>query len=150
MYKKILAPLDGSQRAEEILDPVEKLAKGYQAKVLLLQVEEEPLMLGHDEVIDASTSHDQKQRIRQIESYLSRIENRFQENGIHSEQYIACGPLVGTLLAVAEKERVDLIALVSNGLDGSYQHMCRSVAARLLQRSNYPMMVMRNYNRDVI
>ncbi|MBW2432432.1 MAG: universal stress protein [Deltaproteobacteria bacterium] len=150
MYKKILVPLDGSQRAEEILDPVEKLAKGYQSKVFLLQVEEEPLMLGHDEVIDASTSHEQKQRIRQIESYLSRIEDRFQKIGIHTKRYIAYGPVVGTLLAVAEKERVDLIALVSHGLGSSYQNMCRSVAACLLQRSNYPIMVIRNYNKEAI
>ena len=38
MYKKILVPLDGSDLAEEILDPVEQLAKGFGSKVLLLQV----------------------------------------------------------------------------------------------------------------
>ncbi|MGD8881322.1 MAG: hypothetical protein PVI82_05500 [Desulfobacterales bacterium] len=59
MYKKIRVPLDGSKRAEEILDPVENPAKGYGAKVLLLQVEEEPLLLGCDEVVDASTLHQQ-------------------------------------------------------------------------------------------
>ena len=35
-------------------------------------------------------------------------------------------------------------------LDGSYQNMCRSVAACLLQRSNYPIMVIRNYNKEAI
>lgn len=150
MYKKILVPLDGSLRAEEILEPVEKLAKGYQAQVLLLQVEEEPLMQGYDEVFGASTSHQQKQRIRQMESYLSHIENRFQAKGILTKQYIAYGPVVGTLLAIAEKDHVDLIALVSHSLDGSYQNTCRSVAACLLQKSNYPVMVIRYNNNDVI
>lgn len=150
MYKKILVPLDGSQRAEEILDPVENLAMGNGAKVLLLQVEEEPLMLGYDEVVDESTLHKQNQRRKQMESYLSDIAKRFQEKGIESKHYIAYGPVVGSLLTIAEKDHVDLIALTSHGFDGSYQTICRSVAACLLQRSNHPIMVIRNNNNDVI
>ena len=150
MYKKILIPLDGSQRAEEILDPVEKLAKAYQAKVLLLQVVEEPLMLGYDEVVDESTLHQQNQRRNHIESYLRGIEKRFKEKGIETKHYIAYGSVVGSLLVTAEKDDVDLIALASHGMDGSYRNMCRSVATRLLQRSNYPIMVIRNYNMDAI
>ena len=82
MYKKILVPLDGSDMAEEILDPVEQLAKGFGSKVLLLQVDEAPLMLGDDEVIDESTYDQQKQRRKQMEPYLSGIEKRFREKGI--------------------------------------------------------------------
>ena len=150
MYKKILVPLDGSQRAEEILDPVEDLAKGFGAKVLLLQVEEEPIMLGYDEVIDESTYHQQKQLRRQMESYLTSIEKRFQKKGIEAEHYIAYGPVVGNLLTIAEKDDVDLVALASHGLDGSYQTMCRSVAARLLQRSDCPVLVIRDNNGGII
>jgi nucleotide-binding universal stress UspA family protein len=150
MYKKILVPLDGSRRSEEILDPVEALAKGFGAKVLLLEVEEEPLMLGYDEVVDESTYHQQKQRRKQMESYLTSIEKRFQKKGIEAKHYIAYGPVVGTLLIIAEKEDIDLVALASHGLDGSYQTMCRSVAARLLQRSDCPLLVIRNNNGDVI
>jgi nucleotide-binding universal stress UspA family protein len=143
MYKKILVPLDGSQLAEEILDPVEDLAKGLGAKVLLLQVEEEPLMLGYDEVVDQSTYQKQEQRKKQMESYLSRIEKRFQEKGIETKHYIAYGPVVGTLLIIAEKDDVDLIAIASHGLDGSYQAMCRSVVARLLERASKPLLLIR-------
>jgi len=58
--------------------------------------------------------------------------------------------VVGNLLTIAEKDDVDLVALASHGLDGSYQTMCRSVAARLLQRSDCPLLVIRNNNGDVI
>ena len=150
MYKKILVPLDGSQCAEEILDPVENLAKGCGAKVLLLQVVEEPFMLGYDEVVDVSTRHQQNRRRNHIESYLRGIEKRFQKKGIETKHYIAYGPVVGSLLITAEKDDVDLIALASHGLDGSYQNMCRSVATCLLQRSNYPIMIIRNYNKEAI
>ena len=150
MYKKILVPLDGSERAEEILGHVEDMAKGFGAKVLLLQVQEEPLMLGYDEVIEESTNQQQKQRKRQVESYLTGIEKRFQDKGIETKHYIAYGPVAGTILIVAEKDDVDLIALASHGLDGSYQVMCRSVVARLLQRADCPILVMRYNNDDAI
>ena len=52
MYRTILVPVDGSKRAEAIFRHVENLAKGSDAKVVLLKVEEEPIMLGRDEVID--------------------------------------------------------------------------------------------------
>jgi nucleotide-binding universal stress UspA family protein len=90
----------------------------------------------------------QKQRKKQVASYLSNIEKRFQEKGIETKQYIACGPVVGTILIVAEKDDVDLIALSSHGLDGSYQGMCRSVAARLLERADKPLLLIRNGNND--
>jgi nucleotide-binding universal stress UspA family protein len=150
MYKKILVPLDGSQLAEIILGPVECLAIEFGAEVLLLQVEEEPLMLGVDEVIDESTLRQRNHRIRQMDTYLSGIGKRFQEKGIETKHYIAYGPVVGTLMIIAEKNGVDLIALASHGLDGSYQGMCRSIAARLLQRSNYPILVIRHSNDDPI
>lgn len=150
MYKKILVPLDGSQRSEEILDPVEDLAKGFGAKVFLLQVEEESIMLGYDEVIDESTYHQQKQRRSHVESYLRSIKKRFQKKGIDTKHYIGYGPVVGNLLIIAEKDDVDLIALASHGLDGSDQTMYKSVAARLLQRSDCPVLVIRNTNGEVI
>lgn len=146
MYRKILVPLDGSQLAEEILDPVEGLAGQFGAKVLFLRVEEEPIMLGLDEVVDESTRQQQKQHRIQMESYLTHIEKRFQEKGIETKHYIAYGPVVGTLLLIAEKDGVDLIALASHGLDGSYQAMCRSVAARLLERADRPLLLIQRGN----
>jgi nucleotide-binding universal stress UspA family protein len=148
MYKKILVPLDGSPMAEEILEPVEELATEFGSKVLLLRVDEEPRMLGDDEVIDGLTSEQQRQRRRQMEPYLRRVEKRFQEKGIEAKYYIAFGPVVGTLLTVAEKEDVDLIALTSRGLDGSYRVMSRSVAARLLERAHRPLLLIRKASGD--
>jgi len=70
------------------------------------------------------------------------------ETEIEAKQYIAHGPVVGTILIVAEKDDVDLITLSSHGLDVSYQGMCRSVAARLLERADKPLLLIRNGNND--
>ena len=52
MYRTILVPVDGSKRAEAIFRHVENLARGNDATVVLLKVEEEPINLEHDEIID--------------------------------------------------------------------------------------------------
>ena len=54
MYQTILVPVDGSRRAEAILSHVLHLAKQDNARVVLLKVEEEPIMLDRDEVIDVA------------------------------------------------------------------------------------------------
>ena len=47
MYKKILVPLDGSQRAETILPHVEDLARQFKSEVFLVQIlEPVPATLG--------------------------------------------------------------------------------------------------------
>ncbi|MGZ3539549.1 MAG: universal stress protein, partial [Thermodesulfobacteriota bacterium] len=38
MYKKILVPLDGSELAKTALDQAEKLAKTFDAEIILFQV----------------------------------------------------------------------------------------------------------------
>ena len=42
MYHEILVPLDGSKRAEAILGHVEDIARGNDATLIFLKVEEEP------------------------------------------------------------------------------------------------------------
>ena len=38
MYKKILIPLDGSPRGEEILPHIEEMAERFQTSIILVQV----------------------------------------------------------------------------------------------------------------
>jgi len=52
MYQTILVPLDGSGRAEAILSHAESAARNNTTKVVFLKVDEEPMMLDRDEVID--------------------------------------------------------------------------------------------------
>jgi len=46
MYNKILVPLDGSARAEDILPHVVELASKYQSTVILMRVVE--IKIGYD------------------------------------------------------------------------------------------------------
>jgi len=145
MYKKLLVPLDGSNFSENILDHVENLAKHYHAKIWLLQVDDPPLLLGHDEVIDVPNyQKERNENKKKIERYLSRISEKLKKQGIQTQVLIASGPVVQTVLKVAREEKIDLIALVTHGLDFSYQKLFGSVAIGLLENSNLPLLLLRN------
>jgi len=147
MYKTILVPLDGSKEAETIMDYIEELAGRLQARVLILHIFEEPMILRDDEVIDVSAQQ-QKQRQKQTESYLKGVQKKLGEKGIEALYYIAYGPVVRTILIVAEQHDVDLIALSSRGLNGSFGSVWTSVTARLLQRIRCPVFLVRYENDE--
>jgi nucleotide-binding universal stress UspA family protein len=52
MYKTILAPLDGSKRAEAILPHLEQLAGRYKAKVIFLQAIQQSMLFVRPETAD--------------------------------------------------------------------------------------------------
>ena len=74
MYQTILVPVDGSKRAEAIFTYVEKLAKMNDARVIFLRVEEEPIMLGRDEIIETTTyQKDYKARVKRATDYIDDL-----------------------------------------------------------------------------
>ena len=145
MYNTILVPLDGSKRAERILSHVEEMARRYNAKVVFLQVKEEALMLGYDEVIDISRYHQERERMKkEAESYLSDLEGEFREKGIETRKLISYGPVVKAILNAAEQEDADLIAIASHGYGGLSRIFYGSVAAGVLNCVDRPMLIIRS------
>ena len=102
MYKKILVPLDGSERAESILPFVQSMAGSFGATVVLLKVDEPSLLLGFDEVIDMANYHLSRQKQRQeTETYLSGIATTLRAQDIESKNVGESGEVVKSLLDVA-------------------------------------------------
>ena len=149
MYKTILIPVDGSKRAETILSHVEYLAKFHDAKAVLLKVEEEPMMLGRDEVIEIEKYRkDHERRIERADAYLETLKAQFREKGIHAVTRLAFGSVVKTILTVAAETDADLIALATHGLSGLPRVSFGSVAAGVLQAADIPILLIRSGNDD--
>jgi nucleotide-binding universal stress UspA family protein len=147
MFKKILVPLDGSKRAEAILPHVEDLVRRYdKAQVLLLQVVEPvpatvyvagPVPAVVDPLeIDQICKNDRK--------YLERLQTRLRKKGIHAHVHVSLGPVVGTIIDLAIREKVDLIALASHGRSGLPAFFYGSVAAGVLHRTDRPLLIIRS------
>jgi nucleotide-binding universal stress UspA family protein len=153
MYKTILVPLDGSSRAEHILPHVENLALNYKARVVFLQVME-PLQIANPSLHMTSALTDTvkenlnefNKRFEEITAYLVECQGKFKEKGIDTRKYVEQGSVVETVIAVAKREKVDLIAVASHGRSGLSRVFYGSVAAGILQQIDRPMLIIRSRN----
>jgi nucleotide-binding universal stress UspA family protein len=145
MYKTILVPVDGSKRAEAIFSYVEKLARMNDAKAIFLRVEEEPILLGRDEIIQIDKyREDYEARIILSKAYLDTLKTTFREKGIHAVTRLAYGSVVKAILTVAADTGADLIALATHGLSGLARVSYGSVAAGVLQAADIPILLIRS------
>ena len=145
MYQTILVPLDGSKRAEAIMRHVEELALRYDAKVILLRVEEEIFKLGYSEYVDVS--HYQQERDEQrkeAEAYLAGLLGELREKHIETKKLILSGPVVQVILDTAAREDADLIAMASHGRGGLARAFYGSVAVGVLHRVDRPVLIIRS------
>ena len=145
MYKKILGPLDGSERAEAILPHVEELANCHAAAVIFLQIVEPSILYSSPyDAYPELNLDDADQRGENVESYLGELVERFSSKGIQAQSGVEYGPVVLSILDVAADEDVDLIAMASHGRTGLARVFYGSVAAGVLHRVDRPLLLVRS------
>ena len=146
MYKKILVPLDGSKKAEAILPHVEELAHCVGAEVIFLQVIE-PFHMYVDSYVyisDVNVEANLRETLRDdAQSYLDGLRGEFLEKGIPSKSLVEEGPVVGTIIGVAEREGAELVAMASHGRTGLSRVFYGSVAAGVLHQVDRPLLLIR-------
>jgi nucleotide-binding universal stress UspA family protein len=149
MYSSILVPLDGSGRAELILGHVEGLALRLDAKVILLRVIEprRPIIDPHESQLAVYLDEVQR-REEKARHYLAAKQGELRGMGIDTEILIASGPVVETIINVAAKQDVSLIAMTSHGRTGLAHVFYGGVAAGILNRVDRPLLVIRS-RRDL-
>jgi nucleotide-binding universal stress UspA family protein len=144
MYQTILVPLDGSKRAERILPHVEAFALKFDAALILLQIVE-PIVLGASPY-DAGAIYlgeEIDRRTEEAKTYLAGVQNLLREKHIEAQTKVEYGPVVSTILAVADEHNVDLIAMASHGRTGLARVFFGSVASGILNRAERPLLVVR-------
>lgn len=147
MYRTILVPLDGSKRAEAILSHVELIAEQNKSTVVFLKVEDEPISLHRDEVIDMAEYHAMFERQKaRSQSYLATIQSRLSEKDIQTDIRLVYGPVVKSILETASEIDADLIAMATHGWSGLTRVSYGSVAAGVLQAAELPILLIRSGN----
>jgi nucleotide-binding universal stress UspA family protein len=146
MYQTILAPLDGSLRAEAILPHVEDLARRYGAMIIFLEVvEQEPFLTGPEPIYIQDDQRHHVRHVAEVEQYLELRQAEFQAKGINTTTRLVEGhSVVEEIIKVAEQENVDLIAMASHGRTGLSQVFYGSVATGVLHRANFPLLLIRS------
>ena len=144
MYKTIMVPLDGSKRAERILRLVEDLVHFYGSRLILLHVVRPPRISSTEELDWVLRRKETEQRINDAKSYLSSLKGVFRKKGIDIRTLVVQGPVVKTIMTLAEHENTDLIAMTSHGRTGLARVFYGSVAAGVLHRVDRPLLLVRS------
>ena len=143
MYKKILVPLDGSELAKLALDHAEKLAKTFEAEIILFQVVPFMPIYGSPELVTPLIV-DEKQK-EAAEKYLANLTEELKKKGLKTTSMVRTGQQVAVEIIDFSKESgVDLIVMCTHGRSGITRWVLGSVALKVLARAETPILLLRS------
>ena len=147
-FRKILVPLDCSQRAECILPAAMALAQAHTAELILAHVVREPevprRLLPSSEDVDLAEKLTEGNRC-EARRYLRDIENRLAAMTGRVEVRLVVSPHpVQALRELATQEQADLIVLSAHGNTGDPKQRYGSVASQFLHEGAEPLIILQD------
>jgi nucleotide-binding universal stress UspA family protein len=141
MYKKILVPLDGSELARKALDQAEKLAKTFDAEIILFQVVPFLPIYGSPELVTPLIV-DEKQK-ESAGKYLTNLAEELKKRGLKATAMVRTGQQVAVeIIDFAKETGVDLIVMCTHGRSGITRWVLGSVAHKVLTRTETPILLL--------
>jgi len=137
MFKKMLVPLDGSELATRVFPQVLDLAKTQGAQVTLLSVNPDWGKPDSEEVANFIAAEGQK-----CQSMLAAAAKDFQAQGVKVEVACVTGEPAREIIAYADANGMDLIALATHGR-GEVAWVLGSVAEKVVTHSPVPVLLFR-------
>ncbi len=145
-FKKVLAALDGSAFAETSIPYARELTKGTGGEVILLRIGEPPtLPADRSPAIKPSWEEYRDMLMAEIKQqaleYLEKVKANFKTVPVRVQ--VVMGQAADSILQVAQKEKVDLIAMTTHGRTGVSRWVYGSVATRIVGESLQPILLIR-------
>ena len=144
MYKKILAPLDGSKLSECSLPHIKAIATacGVPEVVLLKVVEpvfnletEATAKVGRDLMAEVEQASWDKDKV-----YLDGLVSKLTSAGIHASAMLTKGKPADAIIDFAQKNHVDLIIMSTHGRSGVTRWLLGSVTDKVVRHSAVPVL----------
>jgi nucleotide-binding universal stress UspA family protein len=141
-FKRILAPLDGSETGGAAMHDAEAIALKTGASMVLVHVLPAPhaveaRWLGPEFTDFVKAMHEAGQK------YLDKIDDRLSARGLDVKVRIVSGDPAARIIEVAREEKADLIAMSTHGRSGIARWVLGSVADKILHESRIPMWLVR-------
>ncbi|WP_298820763.1 universal stress protein [Chloroflexus sp.] len=133
--RRILVPLDGSERSEQVLPHAQALAAIDEARLILVRI------INRQSRRSATAGADPRQ---EAEAYLSTVAARLEAQGVPTD--IAVGSAdqpARAVLSLSRELQVDAIALATRGQGGWQRLMVGSTADKVIRASPIPVLVAR-------
>ena len=155
MFERILACLDGSGTAEEILPYVTEEALAHHSKVVLLRVVSMPetiisINLPGEPGVPVSTEGSARRAGKEeaeAEEYLKRIAGPMRKQGITVQHAVVHGIPGNTIVNHARENDCQLIAIATHGHGGIRRLVLGSTADFVLHNSSLPLLMVRPGNK---
>ncbi len=149
-WASVLVPLDGSQLAEQILEPATALAAATKADVKLLYVVQQLVQEGYvprssqvTSLLDQLREAEHQEQVR-AEKYLEKLAKRLRGPSFRVETRVVSHirPAVA-ILDEASSDGVHVIALATHGRGGFNRILLGSVADKVVRGATTPVFVYR-------
>ena len=148
LYRRILVPLDGSQRAENVLPIITQLAHFHEAQIHIVHVVKRPEMARQmppaREDIDLSDQVVARNR-EEAEHYLEQVSSRFSLEGIAVQSHLVTSDNVAAELhRVVDQECIDMVTLSAHGYSGNHQWPYGGMVNNFIMYSKVPLLIVQD------
>lgn len=124
--QKILFPTDFSEASRAALTHATNLAADWGAKLLILHVDEPPIVFGESFVTPPDMTGELRQQLETVVPH---------DRSVPCEHFLRSGSPANEIVALAEAEQVDLIVLGTHGHSRLRQILMGSVAEEVVRRA---------------
>lgn len=142
MYKKILAPMDGSELSECSMSHIKAIASGCSVPDVILLMVYEELPRSQLAAYTPSDFFEQakKEAQKYAMEYLGKKADELKARGINASVAFEEGNPAEKILEYAKKNGVDLIIMSTHGRSGVVRWAMGSVADKVLRHSPVPVL----------
>jgi nucleotide-binding universal stress UspA family protein len=147
-YRRILAPLDGTQRAEITLPAVAALARDHDAQIVLAHIVQKPAMPrrtlpSHEDIklAERLVARNQAEATWYLEQLQSQITGKVETRLLVSEH------LTATLHELVEQEKADLVLLSAHGRSDQTRAPYGDVVSNLIAYGTTPLIIIQEYTQ---
>lgn len=142
MFKTILIPLDGSLRAELVLEYLLPLLRERKPEVILSRAvyesSDEKALTDYQKILGED--------LVTAEAYLANVKAKLTLDGVRARTQVYQGRPPEAILAGARREGADLIAMTTHGRTGLERLLMGSVAESILRASEIPVLAVRAFS----
>ena len=138
MYKRILVPVENSPYDEAILDHVRALARLCKSSVVLIHVADGWAARNANQL-----NLRESEEMRKDREYLEGLVQDLERDGIDTDSVLAGGDPSREIVAAAEREQCDLIAMSTHGHQFVKDVLYGSVANEVRHITRVPVLLVR-------
>lgn len=148
LYQQIMAPLDGSWRAENVLPTTTLLSRFHKSKIHLVHVVKPPEMARHMPLIQEDLELSNRIVARNREEavrYLDQMRVHSPLVDIDLKTHLLTSDNAAAALhELAEQEHIDLVALNAHGYSGNNQWPYGSMVNNFILYSQVPLLIVQD------